>query len=251
MNIKDYLPNPDLDTCKSLLCIQPHPDDNEVGAGATIAKLARNGCRITYLTVTDGSKGTDAPDISPSELAKIRKKEAMDAAGLLGVTAYRFLEYEDGGFPNEKELCSSIVAVIRDVKPELVMTVDPFLPYEAHPDHRRVGLASADACIFSSLVHYKTYNENQLQQAWKVGGVAFYSTAYPNTFINVDDTWDLKISAILAHKSQFDLKSMELLGMYFDFKARQYAEGKGFTRAEAFKVLAPTYLHMSVDTMYL
>ena len=75
MNIKDYLPIPDLEKCKSLLCVQPHPDDNEVGAGATIAKLARNGCKITYLTVTDGSKGTDNPEMRGARLAKIRRKE--------------------------------------------------------------------------------------------------------------------------------------------------------------------------------
>lgn len=251
MNIKDYLPIPDLTNCKSLLCIQPHPDDNEVGAGATIAKLTQSGCKVTYLTVTDGSKGTDDPGISVNELARIREKEAEGAAALLGVSSLIFLGYEDGGFPDEKELCASIVSVIREVKPELVMTVDPFLPYEVHPDHRKVGMATAEACIFSSLVHYHTNTATHLEQAWRVEGVAFHTTAYPNTFINVDDTWDAKINAILAHKSQFDPKSFDVLGMYFDYKARQYAEGKGFKRAEAFKVLAPAYLHMSVDTISL
>jgi LmbE family N-acetylglucosaminyl deacetylase len=57
MDLKQMLPMPKLEECKSLLCIQPHPDDNEVGAGGTIAKLVRQGCQVTYLTVTDGSKG--------------------------------------------------------------------------------------------------------------------------------------------------------------------------------------------------
>jgi hypothetical protein len=99
MNVRDYLPIPDLLKCKSLLCIQPHPDDNEVGAGATIAKLARSGCKVTYLTVTDGSKGTDDPGMSTSELAKIRRRETEDAAGLLGVSSLRFLDFEDGSYP--------------------------------------------------------------------------------------------------------------------------------------------------------
>ena len=58
MNLKDFFPLPDLESCQNLLCIQPHPDDNEVGAGATIARLTAKGCRITYLTVTDGRYGT-------------------------------------------------------------------------------------------------------------------------------------------------------------------------------------------------
>ena len=251
MNLKDYLPNPDLEKCESLLCIQPHPDDNEVGAGATIARLARSGCKITYLTVTDGSKGTDDPAISACRMAEIRKKEAVEAGGLLGVDSFRFLDYEDGSYPDEKELCRSIVAVIREVKPQVIMTVDPFLPYEAHPDHRKVGMAAAEACIFSSNIHYGTGEGAPLQPVWRVEGIAFYATAYPNTFINADDTWDAKINAILTHKSQFDPESFELLKMYFDFKARQYAEGKGFERAGAFKVLAPSYLHMCVDTIGL
>lgn len=251
MDPRDFLPNPDLEKCKSLLCIQPHPDDNEVGAGATIARLARLGCKVTYLTVTDGSKGTDDPAISGRELAEIRKKEAVEAGRLLGVESFRFLEYEDGGCPDDKELRRSIVSVIREVKPQIVMTVDPFLPYEAHPDHRKTGVAAAEACLFSANLHYDIREGDPLLQVWRVEGVAFYATAYPNTFINADDTWNAKVEAVLTHKSQFDPVSFEPLKMYFEFKARQYAEGKGFMLAEAFKVLAPSYLHMCVDTIGL
>ena len=250
MNIKDYVPIPELEKCRNLLCIQPHPDDNEVGAGATIAKLAGNGCRITYLTVTDGSKGTDDPRISVQELAGIRRKETEDAGKLLGVSSFRYLDYVDGSYPDERELCERIVPVIREVRPEIVMTVDPFLPYEVHPDRRRVGMAAAQACLFASNIHFGIAG-GKLPEKWDVNGVAFQSTAYPNTFVDVDDTWEIRNKAILAHKSQFDPKSFELLGMYFDYKSRQYAEGKDFERAEAFKVLAPIYLHMSVDTIGL
>lgn len=247
---QDFLPIPALEQCKSLLCVQPHPDDNEVGAGATIAKLASKGCKITYLTVTDGSKGTYDRNVRGEELSELRKQETMTSAAILGVNSHRFLNFEDGGYPDEKELCLRIISVIREVKPELVLTVDPFLPYECHPDHKKVGMAVAQACLFCNMVSYDTGTKKE-EEPWNVNGIVFHTTAYPNTFVNVDESWDLKIQGILAHKSQFEPDSFQFLQMYFDYKAKQYAQGKGFLRAETFKVLTPMHLHMSVDTMFI
>lgn len=250
MDIKNLMPLPSLENCKSILCIEPHPDDNEVGAGATIAKLVKNGCRVTFLTVTDGRIGTVNPMQDPDELVKIREKEMDDAAKLLGVFSIIKLGYADASYVNEKELTSRIVKVIREVKPEFVMTVDPFLSYEAHPDHRRVGMAAAEACLFSMFPHFHSYGETTpSKDIWPVSGVAFYNTACPNTFIDVDETWDLKIDAISAHKSQFFGQEFEMLKMYFAFKSLELAEGKGFSHAEAFKVLTPTLLHGNVDAI--
>ena len=121
-----------------------------------------------------------------------------------------------------------IASVIWEVKPELVLTVDPFLPYEVHPDHRKIGMAAAEACILNPFMNCNAGEAKSLEQPWKLEGIVFHTTAYPNTFINVDETWDLKIKALLTHESQFDPKSFELLNMYFDYKAQQYAEGKRF-----------------------
>jgi LmbE family N-acetylglucosaminyl deacetylase len=251
MDLKQMLPMPKLEECKSLLCIQPHPDDNEVGAGGTIAKLVRQGCHITYLTVTDGSKGTDDPHLRGARLAEVRRQEAIEAAGVLGVATHHWLGLPDGGYPDEEALTRSIAAVIQEVRPELVMTVDPYLPYEGHVDHRRVGLAATEAVMFNPLDLPDARPDDPTWQPWRVSGIVYQSTAWPNTFINVDDTWDLRNKAILTHRSQFDEASFALLGAYFDVKARQYARGIGCERAEAFKVLPPVLLHMCVDTMNL
>lgn len=256
MELKDFLPIPDLEDCKSILCIQPHPDDNEIGAGATIAKLAAKGCHITYLTVTNGNMGSMDPVEKPLEITAKRRKEAMEAAALLGVSDCIFLEYDDGSFMDEKKLCKDITAVIRKVRSEMIITVDPFLPYEVHPDHLSVGMAAAQACLFSQFPHFDTkgcggMTGGEEAISFDVRGIAFYSTAYPNTFINVDETWKMKIKAIDAHKSQFDPASLEALKFYFDYKARSYAVGFGFERAEAFKVLTGSHLHMNVDTIHL
>lgn len=252
MELRDLIVLPDIEECNSILCVQPHPDDNEVGAGATIAKLAAKGCKITYLTVTDGSMGTTDPNVKPEELAKIRRKEAEKAAASLGVSQLIFLDYPDGSYADEKQLAHSIVSVIRKVKPEIVLTVDPFLTYEVHPDHRSVGMAAAQACLFSMFPGFKAEGETvESSDLWTVDGIAFHSTLNPNTFVDIDDTWDKKLNAIAMHESQFDENVMLRLGYYFDYKARAYAEGKGFNRAEAFKVLTVDCLHMNVDAINL
>ncbi len=252
MEIKDFLPLPDMENCKSLLCIQPHPDDNEVGAGATIAKLSARGCKITYLTVTDGSMGTADPSQDPAQLAAIRKNEVKKSAAALGVSDVLHLDFKDGGYADEKLLCQNIVSVIRQVRPEFVMTVDPFLPYEVHPDHRRVGTAASEACLFSQFPGFKAPDgRNEQPEVWAVKGIAYYSTAYPNTFINVDETWENKMYALSQHESQFPPQALQTLGYYFDVKAKLYAKDKPFLRAEAFKVLTTDHLHMNVDTINL
>lgn len=252
MEIKDFLPLPDMEGSRSMLCVQPHPDDNEVGAGATIAKLAASGCKITYLTVTDGGMGTLDPGRDPAGLAAVRRGEVEKSAGLLGVSDTLYLGFKDGGYADEKLLCREIVSIIRRVRPEMVMTVDPFLPYEAHPDHRRVGMAVAEACLFSQFPGFGS-GDGQGEQPgpWAVKGIAFHSTAYPNTYINVDETWEKKIQAISLHASQFPPQLLQTLGSYFDVKARAYAENRPFSRAEAFKALTTDCLHMNVDTIGL
>jgi LmbE family N-acetylglucosaminyl deacetylase len=131
----------------------------------------------------------------------------------------------------------------------MVLAPDPFLPYEAHPDHRRVGMAATEACLFSPFPGFKTENGNTAP--WAVKGIAFHSTAYPNTFIGVDETWDMKMKALAMHESQFPKEMLERLGMYFYFKAAQYAAGRSCEKAEAFKVLSGDHLHMNVDTLNL
>lgn len=249
MDLHDYLPIPDLEHCKSLLCIQPHPDDNEIGAAAAIAKLVQNGCKVTYLTALDGRIGTTDPSLDPAELVEIRRNEVESAGGLLGVTSFHYLDYEDGSFVPEKELCHSIVGVIRKVQPQMVLTVDPFLPYECHPDHRLVGMAAAEACLFSMFPHFYSVGEDMSSEPWHVEAAAFYNTAYPNTFIDVSETWTLKSQAVLAHKSQFDPQSFQAIGLYLDLKSRQYGAKKGCEHAEGFKVLSTDIMHVFTDAI--
>lgn len=248
MDLRQYIPFPELMSCASILCIQPHPDDNEVGAGATIAKLAGAGCDITYLTATDGSMGTLDPGVSKESLIRTRKAETLAAADCLGVNRLIFLDYPDGGPYDEREMCRRIATAIREIRPEFVMAPDPFLPYEAHPDHRKTGMAAAEACLFSQFPHFANYEENTpAQNIWGVKGVAFYNTASPNTYIEIDDTLEQKFHALALHQSQFPESEMQFMRQYLTLKAAEYGQKINHTYAEAFKVLPPLLLHVNVD----
>ena len=75
MNIPRILGLPDILDVKKIVCIQPHPDDNEVGAAGTLIELAERGCEIVYITVTDGGAGGLG---NSDEIVEIRKKERFD-----------------------------------------------------------------------------------------------------------------------------------------------------------------------------
>lgn len=243
--LKDLLSIPDLEGSKRLLCIQPHPDDVDIGAGATIAKLCKKGVEVYYLTATDDRVGTQDRSIVGDKLVAIRKEEQQRAADILGVKEVIWLNYPDAGNYSMYELRNSFVSWIRKIKPDFIMTVDPWLAYESHQDHIKTGSAASEAIVlyeFPGVVPEVEIKEFEFK------GIAYFHTAYPNTVINVDDTWDLKFEAIKQHKSQLDERTLDLYRLYFNSKAKEYAKDKDFTYGEAFKVLRPVYLHCFVDS---
>ena len=96
LDIAGLLSPPDILKCTRVLCIQPHPDDNEIGMGGIIAKLAKNGCEIHYLTVTNGDMGNKDPNATPAETAAIRRKETEAAGRHLGAVQFHYLDHGDG-----------------------------------------------------------------------------------------------------------------------------------------------------------
>ncbi len=242
--ICDYFPVPDLLKAKTLLCIQPHPDDMEIGAGATVALMARAGAAVTCLTVTDGSAGTHDPNKNQNELAEIRRLEAEEGANILGVQAMIRLEFADAGYLPLEAVRSEITRVIRMVRPEAVMVCDPWLPYEAHSDHVQTGRAAAEACFLAGMPYFHPADIQEGLEPFAVQMVAFYYTAFPNTFLDVSACWDLKMAAIDCHVSQFPPEEAKVLKGYLDAKARSHAKERGCEFVEALKVLSRQHLHI-------
>ncbi len=136
----------DRDTPQCVLAIGAHPDDVEFGAGGTLAKWASSGTRISIMVLTDGRRGTWNPDLELSELALTRREEATEAARELHQNASLiWLGYEDGTLSSHPEVVRDIVREIRTVRPEVIISHDPWKRYRIHPDHRQAGFFTTDA----------------------------------------------------------------------------------------------------------
>lgn len=145
IDIAALLSPPDILNCKKVLCVQPHPDDNEIGMGGTVAVLAQKGCEIHYLTVTNGDQGNIDRTATAKQTAETRRAETEAAGRCLGATGFHFLEHGDGTLNDVLALSVEIASVIRAVQPEAVFGPDPWLPYEGHYDHIVTGRALANA----------------------------------------------------------------------------------------------------------
>lgn len=247
MHAKDLMPVPRLLSARNLLVIFPHPDDAEIAAGGTIAFLVQQGATVTYLSATDGSLGTYDPSVEPQNLAEIRKKELEESARLLGVKEVLWLGLRDGFVPESPEMRGEIVRIIRAVKPDFVLTLDPWLPYEAHPDHRKVSMAAVEACMYAPFPHAYPEHLREGLEPWAVKGVALALSTAPNTYVNVSTTWELKMQAIQCHRSQFPEAVWNQVAPYIRLKAQEYGKEIRARYAEPFKVLSLNHLHVNPD----
>ena len=114
---------------KIILGIAAHPDDLDVGAGGTIAEFIRRGAIVHYLILTNGSKGSDDPDMTSEKLITIRRSEQQKALEIVAGTSVTFLDYPDGELEITMGLKKDIVKVIRTIKPDVVITMDPTVIY--------------------------------------------------------------------------------------------------------------------------
>src|SRR5690625_1706175 len=238
VDINTLLTAPTIDECQKVLCIQPHPDDNEIGMGGIIAKLAKKGCEIHYLTVTDGRLGDQGTSYTPDQLAKVRKQEAEDAGRLLGAKQFFWLNYKDGSLNDIPSLAGNIGEIIRYGQYDTVFCPDPWLTYEAHYDHIVTGKASAQAAISSSL---RSYPERTKTSVCQLNAVGFYFTASPNTVVDITDFFDIKFDAIATHKTQMNEQQLALYRTYFKLRGNRLTEGN--TIGEGLKMLRPLHLH--------
>lgn len=244
MQVKDMIPIPVIEKCKKLLCIQPHPDDMDISAGGTIAYLSEKGTEVSYLTVTDDSSGFTSLNIQRKKRKSIRKDEQINAGRILGVKNYHWLDYTDAGNWSMYKLRNRIIQYIRLIKPDFVMTVDPWLNYEAHQDHVKCGLAASEAVILQSLPYIKTNRRiDRNYSPYEIKGIIFSFTSRPNVVINTEKLREKKFKAIAEHKSQFDKESLNLLFKYDDVRNSRLAKDYDFGYGEGLKVLNPAMLH--------
>ena len=221
------------------LVIVAHPDDAEFLCGATVAKLSAEGCELSYLITTSGDMGSHDRQMSRETLSPVREKEQRDAAKVLGVKEVVFLRYPDGFFEDTAESRGRIVREIRRLKPDTVITWDPFRNSFTHRDHRLTGQAALDA-IFPLARNHLGYPEHLLEglDIHRVKEVLLAGSAEPDYFVDVTDYFDKKIQALRKHTSQLRQAPLRELKKRIRQRMKEAAKDQEFELAETFRRLS-------------
>lgn len=243
--LKAAVPIPSVEDHQKYLFVGPHPDDIEIGAGATAAKLAAMGKEICFLICTDGRFGDgSAPEgVRGDQLVALRKEEAIRSASVLGVTDVRFLDLCDGGFYEQKELVRRIAQVVGDFQPDMILVPDPDVTSECHADHRNVGNAVRQVAYFAP---YPGIMAEYGAKSAPVQALAYFMTAKPNRFVKTKGYLQLQNQAIFdCHHSQFPQGSAEgnSIKIYLKLRAVDFGLRSGKGCAEGFRVLGVTHMH--------
>jgi len=179
-----------------ILAFGAHPDDIELGCGATVAKEIANGKTVGIVDLTRGELGTRGT-------AETRKQEAADAAVILGVTERVNLGFADGFFVNDKKHQLEIIKLIRKYQPDIVLcnAID-----DRHIDHGKGSKLVSDACFLSGLIKIETQLEGVQQDKWRPKTVYHYiqwKHIKPDIVVDVSGFMDIKMQSVLAYKTQF------------------------------------------------
>ncbi|MFC0604219.1 bacillithiol biosynthesis deacetylase BshB1 [Winogradskyella pulchriflava] len=188
-----------------ILAIGAHPDDVELGCGATLAKEVAKGKKVGIIDLTRGELGTRGT-------AETRDEEAFNSAKILGVSSRANMGFADGFFVNDKEHQLEIIKLIRFHQPEIVIcnAID-----DRHIDHGKGSRLVSDACFLSGLRKIETVHKdkNSKQDAWRPKAVYHYiqwKDIEPDIVVDVTGFMDKKMESVLAYKTQFfDPKSNE------------------------------------------
>ena len=239
------VPIPKIEQYRRFLFVGPHPDDIEIGAGATAAKLAAMGKDICFLVCLDGRFGDgNAPEgIRGDRLVELRKQEALASAAMLGIRDVRFLDLSDGGFYEQKELVEKIAQVAGDFQPDVMLAPDPDVTSECHIDHRNVGNAVRQVAYFAP---YGGIMAGYGAKAAPVQALAYFMTAKPNRFVKTKGYLSLQLKSVFdCHHSQFPEGSEEgkSIALYLKLRAVDFGLRSGKGCAEGFRVLGVTHMH--------
>lgn len=221
------------------MAIYAHPDDAEFGMAGTVAKWAKAGVEFTYCMVTNGASGSQDPDMTRERLRDIRAAEQSEAAKILGVKNVVFLEFEDGYLEPTIEVRRAVARQIRIHKPDVIFTMDPTTRYGGgyvnHPDH----IAAGEVVLRS--INPDASTRQMLPELWQKERLephkpkALFLMAFgnPDTIVDVSEVVDVKIKALLAHRSQIDEDSVDFIKTWM----KEAGKKKRYAYAEGFKVM--------------
>ena len=229
---------------KRVLVVSAHPDDSDFGASGTIAQWVKKGIEVAYVFCTNGDQGGEESGFTKEEMPAIRQREQREAGAAIGVTDITFLNYVDGHLEATLGLRKDLVRRIRISQPDRMVCQSPERNWDrigaSHPDHLAAGEAAIQAVYpdarnpfaFTDLL------DDEGLQPWRVKEVWVSAFPTPDHFVDITDTFDLKMKALHALASQTAHNS-ELDKMVREWGQRNaavagFAEGR---IAEAFKIV--------------
>jgi LmbE family N-acetylglucosaminyl deacetylase len=213
-----------------------HPDDAEFLCGGSIAKLCAEGWEVNYILTTSGDMGTRDDKMSRPAMAAIREKEQVEAATVLGVKEVVFLRYPDGFYEDTAESRGKIVREVRRLKPDLVITWDPYRTSFTHRDHRLTGQSTMDA-LYPLARNPLGYPEHLLEglEVHRVNEVWLAGSPDPDHYVDVTDQFDIRIKALRKHKSQIGGAPIAGLRKRLRDRLKEVAKEQEFELGEAFR----------------
>ena len=222
------------------MVVVAHPDDAEWGCAGTVAKWCAEGWEVVYVLCTDGSKGSEDPEMTSGRLVEIRKQEQLNAGKVLGLKDIVFLGYEDSTLEPTLDLRRDIAREIRRHRPDVLICMNPVRSvdgegYLGHPDHFASGEAALSA-VFPSSRDRLTFPEllreglepHKVKEVWMM----FHGDT-ADKFVDVSAYMDTAVDALKQHQTQVSEEDAEV-----DMRQWRNSTGKkvGFEFAEAFKV---------------
>ena len=227
------------------LCVLAHPDDVDFGSAGTVASWTAAGTEVVYCIVTDGDAG--GFDETPrEEMPLLRQAEQRAAAAAVGVTDVRFLGYPDGRLELTLDLRRDISRVIRQVRPQRVLTSSPERMYDrigaSHPDHMAVGESTLRAVYPDArnpFAHPELLADEGLD-AWTVDEVWLGASPRADHAVDVTGVVEQKFAALMSHVTQVSHQPDGQLREFVSGWMRQTARTHGLPEgrlAEAFHVV--------------
>jgi len=191
-----------------ILVVVAHPDDIDFGTAGSVATWTAAGIEVTYCLVTSGEAGGDDRAQPRAHMAQVREQEQTAAAAVVGVTDVRFLHYPDGRVEPTLDLRCAISRVVREVRPQRVVTQSPERLwdriYASHPDH----LAAAEATVAAvypdaqnPFAHPELLLVEELEP-WSVSQLWMMARPDANVCVDITDVMDTKLRALTSHESQ-------------------------------------------------
>jgi LmbE family N-acetylglucosaminyl deacetylase len=226
----------------SALVIFAHPDDAEFMCGGTVAAWAREGTRVHYCVITDGSAGSNEPGVTREQMIPVREREQRAAAEVLGVADVSFLGFTDGELEVNLNTRRAVTRVVRRVRPEVIIAPDPSRlwsgrGYINHWDHKQAGTLALSAIMpdAPSRPQFPELLDEGLEP-FEVPNL-WLAAEEPDTYVDITKTIDLKIEALRAHASQEGVPEAE---DWVRERARELGKQAGMDYAEGFHTFALT-----------